>query len=73
MPELFAKLSLVFGVGVRHSLQRDQVAKRLGEFVAAHNREANKHGTGKFGLISIDAPAFVDGATPLVETISLWD
>ncbi|HLG81444.1 MAG TPA: hypothetical protein VKY22_10535 [Bradyrhizobium sp.] len=46
------------------SLQRDQVVKRLGEFVAAYNREANRHGTGKFGLISIDAPAFVEGATP---------
>jgi hypothetical protein len=57
------------------ALQRDQVSKRLREFVAAHNREANKYGTGKFGLISIDAPAYTEGSTALVETISrgLWD
>src|SRR5229473_5716902 len=57
------------------ALQRDQVKVRVQQFVTAHNREANKHGTGKYGLRSIDAPAFVDSSTTFGDTISrgLWD
>ena len=57
------------------SLRRDEVKARVQRFVAAHNREANKHGVGKYGLWSIDAPAFAEGSTTLGDTISrgLWD
>jgi hypothetical protein len=57
------------------SLQRDQVKSRIQGFLAAHNRDANKHGTGKYGLRSIDAPAFAEGSMTLGDTISrgLWD
>jgi hypothetical protein len=36
------------------SLRRDEVKARLTQFVADQNRDANKHGTGKYGLWSID-------------------
>ena len=57
------------------ALQRDQVKVRVQQFVTAHNREANKHGTGKYGLRSIDAAAFVDSSTTFGDTISrgLWN
>jgi hypothetical protein len=57
------------------ALQRDHVKVRVQQFVTAHNREANKHGTGKYGLRSIDAAAFVDSSTTFGDTISrgLWD
>ncbi len=65
----------IFMALLEGSLRRDEVKARVGQFVKAHNREANKHGTGKFGLISIDVPAYAEGSTALVETISrgLWD
>jgi hypothetical protein len=42
---------------------------------SAHNRDANKHGTGKYGLRSIHAPAFAEGSTTLGDMITrgLWD
>jgi hypothetical protein len=57
------------------SLQRNQIRGRLPEFIAAHNRDANRHGVGKYGLRSIDAPAFLEGTTSFGETVSrgLWD
>jgi hypothetical protein len=57
------------------SLRRDEVKARVKRFVADQNRDANKHGTGKYGLWSIDAPAYADGSATLGDTISrgLWD
>jgi hypothetical protein len=57
------------------SLQRDQVGARVKQFLSAHNRESNKHGTGKYGLRSIDAPAYSEGSATFGDTISrgLWD
>jgi hypothetical protein len=45
------------------------------QFVTAHNREANKHGTGKYGLRSIDAPVIAESSMTFGDTISrgLWD
>jgi hypothetical protein len=36
---------------------------------------ANKHGVGKFGLRSIDAPAYADGTTNYGDAVSegLWE
>ncbi|MCC8955206.1 hypothetical protein H8B02_17720 [Bradyrhizobium sp. Pear77] len=57
------------------TLRRDQLKARVGEFVRLHHREANKVGVGKFGLRSLDAPAFTDGSKTLAdfETRSIWD
>lgn len=57
------------------SLQPDQVRGRVQEFIRAHYREANRHGVGKFGLKSLDAPIFSDGSKTLAdfETRSIWD
>jgi hypothetical protein len=65
----------IFVAMLEGSLRRDDVRYRVQEFVAVHNRDANKHGTGKYGLRSIDAPAFVDSSTTFGDTISrgLWD
>ncbi|WP_092147011.1 hypothetical protein [Bradyrhizobium sp. NFR13] len=51
------------------SLKREDVKARIGFFIT----QENKFAPSKFG-VSLDAPAFRDGATPLVETIShgLW-
>jgi hypothetical protein len=65
----------IFVAMLEGSLRRDDVRSRVQEFVAAHNRDANKHGTGKYGLRSIDAPAFVDSSITFGDTVSrgLWD
>jgi hypothetical protein len=65
----------IFVALLEGSLRRDEVIKRLPEFVAAHNRDASRCGTGKFGLISIDAPMFAESSTTLADTITsgLWD
>jgi hypothetical protein len=65
----------VFVALLEGSLRRNEVIKRLPEFVAAHNRDTSRYGIGKFGLISIDAPAFTEGSTTLADTITrgLWD
>ncbi|MGY4160230.1 MULTISPECIES: hypothetical protein [unclassified Bradyrhizobium] len=57
------------------SLQLDQVQARVKEFVRAHYREANKHGVGKFGLRSLDAPIKVDSKLTRMDVISLrrWE
>jgi hypothetical protein len=57
------------------SLQRDQVRGRVQSFVTAFNRDADKHGTGKYGLPSIDAPLFANGTATLGDRIThgLWD
>jgi len=51
------------------------VRAHIQQFIAAYNRDANKHGTGKYGLRSLDARLYDDGATTLGDTISrgLWD
>jgi hypothetical protein len=46
------------------------VKARVKRFVADQNRDANKHGTGKYGLWSIDAPTYADGSATLGDTIS---
>ncbi len=65
----------IFVAILEGSLRREDVRFRVQEFVAAHNRDANKHGTGKYGLRSIDAPAFAESSTTFGDTISrgLWD
>lgn len=65
----------IFMALIEGSLQRNQVRERIREFVTAHNRDANKHGVGKFGLISLDAPIFDDGSGSLGDRVSrgLWD
>jgi hypothetical protein len=65
----------IFVAMLEGSLRRDDVRFRVQEFVAAHNRDANKHGTGKYWLRSIDAPAFAESSTTFGDTISrgLWD
>jgi hypothetical protein len=65
----------IFVAMLEGSLRRDDVRSRVQEFVAAHNLDANKHGTGKYGLRSIDAPAFAESSTTFGDTISrgLWD
>jgi hypothetical protein len=65
----------IFVALLEGSLRRDEVRKRLPEFVTAHNRDVNRYSTGKFGLISIDAPMFAESSTTLADTItrSLWD
>jgi hypothetical protein len=57
------------------TLRRDQIRERVRHFVTAHNREANKNGIGKFGLISLDAPIFADSSATLGDSITrgLWD
>jgi hypothetical protein len=65
----------IFMALLEGSLQRNQVKERIRQFVTAHNREANKHGVGKYGLRSLDAPIFDDGSGSLGDRISrgLWD
>jgi hypothetical protein len=65
----------IFMAFLEGSLRRDQVKERVRQFVTAHNRDANRHGTGKFRLISLDAPVFADSSTRLGDTITrgLWD
>jgi hypothetical protein len=65
----------IFVAMLEGSLRRENVRSRVQEFVTAHNRDANKHGTGKYGLRSIDAPAFAERSTTFGDTISrgLWD
>jgi hypothetical protein len=65
----------IFVALLEGSLHRDEVKRRLPEFVAAYNRDANRNGVGKYGLRSIDAPAYADGATSFGDMISLglWD
>jgi hypothetical protein len=65
----------IFVALLEGSLRRDEVRKRLPEFVTAHNRDVNRYSTGKFGLISIDAPMFAESSTTLADTITrgLWD
>jgi hypothetical protein len=65
----------IFMALLEGSLRRDEVKARIGQFVKAHNREANKHDTGKYGLISLDAPIFADGSTTRGDMVSrgLWD
>jgi hypothetical protein len=65
----------VFLALLEGSLRRDQVKQRVNQFVAARNREANKYGVGKFGLISADAPMFADSHVSRadVATRGLWD
>jgi hypothetical protein len=48
------------------SLRRDQVQARIRQFVTAHTREANRHGVGKYGLVSLDAPMFADSSDDAV-------
>jgi hypothetical protein len=57
------------------SLRRDQVKERVRQFIAAHNREANKHGVGKYRLVSLDAPIFDDSSMTIGDRITrgLWD
>ena len=64
----------VFLALVQGSLQREEVKRRLPEFIAAYNRQA-KEGTGKYGHFSLDAPIFADGATTRGDMITrgLWD
>ena len=56
-------MQFIFMALLEGSLRRDEVKARIGQFVKEHNREANKHDTGKYGLISLDAPIFADGST----------
>ena len=56
-------VQFIFMALLEGSLRRDEVKARIGQFVKEHNREANKHDTGKYGLISLDAPIFADGST----------
>ncbi len=64
----------IFMALLEGSLRRDQVRGRIREFVASHNREANRHGVGKFGLVSLDAPIFADSSMTLKDTVQhgLW-
>jgi hypothetical protein len=68
-------VSNIFEALLNGSLKRDQVQVHVQLFVAAHNRDANRHGVGKYGLRSLDAPLFAEGAMSLADTISrgLWD
>jgi hypothetical protein len=65
----------IFMALLEGSLRRDQMKERIRQFVTSHNREANKHGTGKYGLVSLDAPIFDDGPMRLGNAITrgLWD
>jgi hypothetical protein len=60
---------------VEGTLRRDQVRGRILQFVTAHHREANRHGVGKYGLVSLDAPIFADRLMTLADTAtrSIWD
>jgi hypothetical protein len=50
------------------------VKARIRQFVTAHNRDANKHGVGKYGLVSLDGPIFADSDMTRAVTITqgLW-
>jgi hypothetical protein len=54
---------------------RRLIRARIKQFLAVHNREANRFGTGKYDLRSIDASAFAESSTTLGDTVSrgLWD
>jgi hypothetical protein len=66
--EVIAALALAV---VDEQIRLEDVKTKVPEFIASYNRTY----PSKYGPISLDAPAFRDGATPLVETISqgLWD
>jgi hypothetical protein len=51
------------------------VKDRIRQFVTAHNREANKEGTGKCGLILLNALAFADSSMKIGDSVArgLWD
>ncbi|MHC2257155.1 hypothetical protein ACVILK_006847 [Bradyrhizobium embrapense] len=68
-------IQCIFLAILEGSLQPDQVQVRVKEFVRAHYREANKHGVGKFGLRSLDAPIKVDSKLTRMDVISLrrWE
>ena len=51
------------------SIRRDQLPARVADFIRAHYREANRHGVGKYGLVSLDAPGFADSSMTLKDTI----
>jgi hypothetical protein len=51
-------VSDIFEAMLNGSLKREDVRARVGQFIAAHNRDANKYGVGKYGLRSLDAPIF---------------
>jgi hypothetical protein len=65
----------IFMALLEGSLRRDQVKERVRQSVTAHNREANRSGVGKYGLVSLDAPIFADNSMSLSDTITrgLWD
>lgn len=65
----------IFMALLEGSLRRDQVKERVRTFVAEHNREARKHGTGKFGQKSYDAPIKAGSSLTLadVTTRVIWD
>jgi hypothetical protein len=68
-------VSDIFEALLDGSLRREDVRARMGQFIAAHNRDARKYCVGKYGLRSIDAPVFSDSRTSFLDTISrgLWD
>jgi hypothetical protein len=68
-------VSNIFEALLNGSLRREDVRARVGQFIAAHNRDARKYCVGKYGLRSLDAPIFADGATTRGDTITrgLWD
>jgi hypothetical protein len=57
------------------TLQRDQLKVLVREFIKAHYREANRHGIGKYGLVSLDAPIRADSDLRLIDRITQnnWD
>lgn len=67
--EIIADMALAV---VDHSIEIGDLKARLGDFVRSYNRD----NPGKYGPVSLDSPAFREGATPLIETISeergLW-
>ena len=59
----------IFMALLEGSLRRDQVRSRVQQFITAHNREANKHGVGQYGLRSLDAPLYADSSRTLGDTL----
>jgi hypothetical protein len=57
------------------ALQRDQVKDRVKDYIRAHYREANRHGVGKYGMVSLDAPLRADSDLRLIDRITHnnWD
>jgi hypothetical protein len=68
-------VSDIFEALLGGSLRREDIRARVGQFIAAHNRDANKYGVGKYGLRSLDAPIFADNSASLLDTVSRgpWD